>query len=350
MSKTLLSILSAVIILYIVGCSSEEDPVAPEPNDYSQIITDYADEVVVATYHELEEKAGGLKTTIDAFVQSSTQTNLDASCDAWKAARVPWEMSEAFLFGPVAFLSLDPSMDSWPLDQSQLEQVLNSQFELTPEFIRDGLGYSLRGFHTIEFLLFRDGSPRNVADVTQREKEYLSSVSQVLLEDTETLHNEWHDGFRDEFVNAGSSGSRYSSSTQAVQEIIEGIIVIADEVGNGKIGDPYLTKDVLSVESQFSWNSLTDFKNNILSIENAYMGKNPNGIDGTGLDDFIKEINQTLDTRVKQEITAAYNAIDAIPEPFRNNLYADTPILAAIEACNTLLNTFQEDVKPFITN
>jgi uncharacterized iron-regulated protein len=348
MSKKILSILITVIMLIYWGCS-EDKPITPEQNDYSQIITGYADEVVVATYHELEEKAGELKTSVDVFVQNSNQANLDAACDAWRDAREPWEMSEAFLFGPVAFLSLDPSLDSWPLDQAQLQSVLESQFELTPEFIREGLGYSLRGFHTIEYLLFRDGNPRNANDVTQREKEYLSSVTQVLFEDTETLHNEWQNGFRDEFVNAGFSGSRYASQVQALQEIIEGIITIADEVGNGKIGDPYLTKDVQSVESQFSWNSLTDFKDNITGIENAYLGRNPDGVDGTGLDDFVREINQALDTRVKLEIIAAYNAIDAIPEPFRNNLNA-SEIPAAIDACNTIMNTFQEDVKPLITN
>ena len=349
MSKKIITILFALSILVYWGCSDEE-PVTPEQSDYSQTLVSYADNVVVATYHNLEVKASELKTTVDVFFQSSTQDNLNSACEAWRAARVPWELSEGFLFGPVAFLSLDPSLDSWPLDEAQLEEVLNSQFELTSEFIRDGLGYSLRGFHTIEFLLFRDGNPRIVADVTDREKEYLIAVTQVLLEDTETLHQEWDGGFRNEFVNAGSSGSRYTSQVQAVQEIIEGIITIADEVGNGKIGGPYLTKDVLSVESQFSWNSLTDFKNNIISIENAYMGKFPNETDGPGLDDIIKSKNSQLDTRVKQEITDAYNAINGIPEPFRNNLYADAEITAAIEACNTLLNTFLEDVKPLVTN
>ncbi|GIK60178.1 MAG: peptidase M75 [Ignavibacteriota bacterium] len=349
MSKKLLSLLISTILLVNWGCSDDE-PVTPGQNDYTQIITNYADEVVVATYHKLEEKTGELKTAVDLFVQTSNQANLDAVCTAWRDARESWEMSEGFLFGPVAFLSLDPSMDSWPLDQAQLQAVLSSQFDLTPEFIRNGLGYSLRGFHTIEFLIFIDGNPKNAANMTQREKEYLSSVTQVLLEDTETLHNEWHNGFRNEFVKAGSSGSRYASQFQAVQEIIEGIIVIADEVGNGKIGTPYHTKDVQSVESQFSWNSLTDFKNNIISIENSYLGRNPSGIDGVGLDDFIRNINQNLDTRVRQEITDAYNAIDAIPAPFRNNLYADAEITAAINACNTLMNTFLEDVKPLITN
>jgi uncharacterized iron-regulated protein len=151
-------------------------------------------------------------------------------------------------------------------------------------------------------------------------------------------------------VKAGSSGSRYASQLQAVQEIIEGIITIADEVGNGKIAGPYQTKDVLTVESQFSWNSLTDFKNNIKSIENAYMGRNPNGSDGSGLEEMVGELNSSLDSRVKQEITDAYNKIGSIPEPFRNNLNADNQILAAIEACNKLVSTFLQDVKPLFHN
>ncbi|MCK7520662.1 MAG: hypothetical protein MZV64_24685 [Ignavibacteriales bacterium] len=141
-------------------------------------------------------------------------------------------------------------MDSWPLDQVNLQEVLDSQFEFTPEFIRDGLGYSLRGFHTIEYLLFRDGNPRNTADLTQFYEKEVTRVQllkcywkiQKLFTTNGTMDS------RDE-LKSSSSGSRYASQDQAVQEIIEGIREIADEVGNGKIGDPYTTKNVLSVES-----------------------------------------------------------------------------------------------------
>lgn len=350
-------IITTVLLLLITfaGCTEDENgPTDPGGDNnqqtFEQIITDYADQTVVATYLDLMNKATTLNNSVTTFQNSSTQTNLNAASDAWKAAREPWEASESFLFGPVAFLGLDPSMDSWPLDQAQLDEVLNSNFELTPEFIRDGLGVSLRGFHTVEYLLFREGKPRNAGDVTEREKEYLVAVTKVLFEDTETLYNEWANGYRDEYVNAGGSGSRYISQEQALQEIVEGIIVIADEVGNGKISDPFTTKNVLTVESWFSWNSLTDFKNNIVGIENAYTGGYHNGTDGVGLDEFVAEQDSELDARVKAEIKAAYDAIDAIPEPFRNNLNADAQIQASIDACNVVVNTFEKDVKPLIAN
>ena len=61
-----------------------------------------------------------------------------------------------------------------------------------------------------------------------------------------------------------------------VEELMGGVIGIADEVGNGKIGDPLGESvdkaDTTLVESQFSWNSTMDFYNNIISIKNVWNG------------------------------------------------------------------------------
>ena len=349
--KVLLYIFPAIAVLVLSACSKDNTPVEPdEQNDYTNIIAGFADNVALSTYGDLDTKAGALNAAATAYLNTPTQENLNAACEAWKATRAPWESSEAFLFGPVEYLSLDPSMDSWPLDKAQLDEILKSNYELTPEFIKDGLGPTLRGFHTLEYLLFSDGQPRNTADITNREKQYLAAAAQVLADDAHSLHTSWSESFAAEFKNAGKSGSRYNSQVQAVQEMIEGMIGIADEVGNGKISDPYKSKDVLSVESWYSWNSLTDFQNNIRSIENAYTGKYQNGTSTAGLSDFIKAKNPELDTKVKTEITAAITAIDAIPHPFRNNLNANAQIDAAVKACNILMTTLNSEVKAIITN
>lgn len=345
----LLAVLS--LLIFATACDDDDDPVTPdETTDFTQIIADYADQVVVATYNELKTNALALEAAVKSLQSSPTQANVDAAADLWKSAREPWEASEAFLFGPVSFLSLDPSLDSWPLDRAQLDEVLNSSFELTPDFIQEGLGFALRGFHTVEFFLFADGAPRDVSTLSARDLEYLAAATEVLASDASTLYDEWAGGYRDEYVNAGLAGSRYVSQEQAVQEIVEGIIVIADEVGTGKLAGPYGTKNVLEVESWYSWNSLIDFENNILSIQNSYTGGSKFGSNGTGLDTFIAEKNAALDTRVKAEINAAIAAIQAIPSPFRNSLNADTEVQAAIAACGVIVETFENDVKPLISN
>ncbi|MDE7349895.1 MAG: peptidase M75 [Muribaculaceae bacterium] len=135
---------------------------------YQEIVDNYVDAVVVPTYRSLKEKNEALYQTVLKFKNSPSDANFATACNAWLEAREPWEKSEAFLFGPVDALGLDPNMDSWPLDQDNIVQILNSgnydnldwsdgDDDDTIEAVQ-----SVRGFHTLEFLLFKDGQPRKV--------------------------------------------------------------------------------------------------------------------------------------------------------------------------------------------
>jgi uncharacterized iron-regulated protein len=333
----------------VAGCSDSTSP-DPEPDvDFAPALAGYASNVAVATYADLAAKSEALHAAAVAFAAAPTRgSDLQAVADAWVAARVPWEASEAFLFGPAAFLSLDPSLDSWPVDRQQLDEVLNSSFELTPEFLAEGLGPALRGFHTIEYLVFRDGAARDPGDVTPREAEYLVSATRVLADDAGALHAAWSGGFAGEFAGAGASGSRYLTQRDAVLEILEGMIAICDEVANGKIADPYDEQDPELVESQFSFNSLADFADNMRSVRNAYFGGYHLGADGPGLDELVRARSAELDAQLTAQIQAAIDAIGEIPAPFRNNLGASAQIEAAQAAVIAILNTIESGVKPLL--
>lgn len=335
----------------LVSCSDDSSPVDTNSEDYGIYLKDFSQNVAVATYGDMKDKGAALNLAVQAFVADPTnQDKMDAAAQAWVDMRAPWESSEAFLFGPAAFLSLDPSLDSWPVDRQQLDDVLASEFELTADFIAEGLGPALRGYHTVEYLLFRDGSARAVATFTEREREYLAAATQVLADDAATLSDAWSDGFANEFANAGKSGSRYVSQTDAVLEILDGMIGICDEVANGKIADPFDENDSRLVESQFSWNSITDFQNNLRSVQNSYMGGYHNGTDGKGLNEYVASVDAALDTRLQAEIQAAIDAIGNIPHPFRDNLDATAQITAAQTAISTVQETLQNDVVPLFAN
>jgi predicted lipoprotein len=334
------------------ACSDDDGgPTDPEGDvDFGPILTSFAENVVVQTYDALALGAANLLARTEELAAEPSQARLDAAAEAWVETRAPWEAGEAFLFGPAAFLSLDPSLDSWPVDQQQLNSVLASELELSRETVADGLGPALRGFHAAEYLLFREGAPRNVAAVTARELEYLVATAGVLADDANLLRDSWADSYAEQFRNAGQSGSPYVTQRAAVLEIVEGMIAICDEVANGKIADPFDEQDTQLVESQFSWNSLTDFQDNIRSVSNAYTGGFHLGTDGIGLDEFVRETDATLDTRIRAEIEAAIDAIAAIPEPFRDNLDENEKIEAAQEATDDLRNTLELSVKPLVVN
>ncbi len=346
----------AILALFAFsGCGDDSTSGPDVTYDFSATLDDYVEHVVVATYADLRDKSAAMKSAIDAFIADPvSQAKLDAAADLWVQTRKPWESSEAFLFGPAAFLSLDPALDSWPVDRQQLDDVLASNLDLNESAV-DLLGPSVKGFHTIEYLLFRDGQPREVSTVTVREREYLAAVAAILANDCESLWSAWADGYDggpaygEEMRKAGLPGSRYVSQVDAVLEIVEGMVAICDEVANGKIADPFNEQSVSLVESQFSFNSLSDFKDNMRSVRNSYTGEYDSAVDGTGIDQFITARDANVHDALLGQMNESIAAIDAIPEPFRDNLNRATEINVAIAVINDLLQMLEEDLKPLIS-
>ena len=134
------------------------------------IVISYVDEVVLPTYEELVSLNKELNSAVRQLANTPDNAHFEKAAAAWMRARAPWESSEAFLFGPVAELGLDPNMDTWPLDVAALRNKLNSghfdDLDWNGEFDEDdpviSAAMNVRGFHTLEFLLFKNGMPRSI--------------------------------------------------------------------------------------------------------------------------------------------------------------------------------------------
>ncbi len=349
----LLSLFSCLLLVtsFAIGCigcgeDDEDDNGDSEVYDANEILDHYANNVVLAIYTDLDTKAGELLTAVKALEENTTQANLETAQEAWKATRIPWETSEAFLFGPVDTQGLDPALDSWPVDHVNLQSVIDSDNELTVDYV-SGLEVTQKGFHTIEFLLFREGDQRMASDITEREMEYLISSTMNLKDSTFQLQNAWAtpgENFASVVATAGvEDNSVYPSQSAGLQELVNGMITIADEVANGKLSDPYNEENTTKVESQFSFNSIADFQNNIRGIQAVYTG-NYND-DGPGLDDFVSGEDSDLDSRFKSEIMVAIDAIGAIPDPFRDSITENRPTVQnAIDAVETVHQTLKQNI------
>lgn len=136
--------------------------------ELQNIINNYVDNVVIPTYKNLKDKNEALLASVNTLLANPTNNAFANACQAWITAREPWEKSEAFLFGPVDEFGLDPNMDSWPLDQNAIMQIMNSQSWSDLEWVEGDddskveSAQNVRGFHTLEFLLFKDGKARTV--------------------------------------------------------------------------------------------------------------------------------------------------------------------------------------------
>ena len=215
-------------------------------------------------------------------------------------------------------------------------------------------------------MLFLDGEPRDLetSPFAKNELEYLKLVSERMLSDTQDLYNGWLKGLGTSDVPSSYAeamkkhdGSAYSIGNvyQAIELMLNGnngMAGISNEVGSAKITDPVTAwngsnKDatdpnnpgVLAVESWYSWNSLDDYKNNIVSIKNAYFGGrdlDEESASESSLHALTKMINPTLDSLMVVQIDKTIDAINAIGYPFRNNLGDTEHINTATEACADL--------------
>ena len=214
----------------------------------------------------------------------------------WKAARQDWEWSEAFLFGPAGDYAIDPHIDTWPFDRTQFDKYMSKYNPATNDddaaLIDQNIATSqnLTGFHAVEYLIFRNGESRKIADMTADEVYFAQSAAQDLYLSSLKLVSAWGGEVSDaeqalldeaefeskdygaDFINAGQAGSSYSSVALATRQIIAGAQDIIGEVRDSKIGAPATGEDVNYIESPHSYNSIQDFYDNILSCKHALYG------------------------------------------------------------------------------
>ncbi|MCA9678695.1 MAG: peptidase M75, partial [Myxococcales bacterium] len=280
--------------------------------DDADVVADFADQVAVATYVELDRRVGALAAAIADLSEVASVEHFAAAREAWLAAREPWEQGEGFLFGPVDTYGFDPALDSWPVNQADLDAVLASDDAFTPAYIA-GLQETQKGYHTIEYLLFGADRSKTLADLTERELAYLAALGPEVADVTDQLAAAWTDGiqgagpYRDVIATAGDGvNTSYPSRAAAAQQMLAGMIGICDEVANGKIADPYDAHDPTLVESQFSFNSLDDFTDNLISVRNVWRGgSDAAGTTGRGLRDWVDDRDAALAARVDDKLAAA---------------------------------------------
>lgn len=189
---------------------------------------------------------------------------------------------------------------------------------------------------------------------------YMVQVANLLKNDAASLYDSWatsYDGGRSYAdIFKSHNGEGYESAAGCIEEIIDGCIDIASEVGSQKIGEPYRlyiggdpTKALYAVESWYSWHSREDYANNIYSIRNSYLGTTDGTLSANSISSYVASVNAALDTEVKGAIDAAAAAILAIPQPFRNNINSPEA-RAAMDACSDLETLLDQKLKPVFTN
>lgn len=307
-------------------------------------------------------------------VVEGSQAVLDQACADWKVARANWENTEAFLFGAADVYSIDPHTDTWPVAANDLADVLRDEKAMADldNFIKTA-NSGILGYHGLEYVLFRQGQPRKIDQITNLEYNYICAVAKDLYHATATLEAAWdskesnaerlkiakeyvathlaidddgnQEGALEGFQNFGKAFKNpgtgdWETALDATREIISGCQDIIGEVGDSKIGLPYTGEDKTYIESPYAYNSIIDFYDNIVSCKNALYGSmgatTPNE---KSLIYFCKNAgNASLAAQANNVVSKLDNAlamIKAMKAPFAL-YYADASCKVAIDALGDL--------------
>lgn len=310
----------------------------------------------------------------DNSVVTGSQAALDQACIDWKLARANWENTEAFLFGAADVYSIDPHTDTWPVAANDLADVLRDEKAMSnlDNFIKTA-NAGILGYHGLEYVLFRQGQPRKIDQITNLEYNYICAVAKDLYNATSTLEAAWdskesnaerqriakeyvathlaidddgnQEGALDGFQNFGKAFKNpgtgdWETALDATLEIISGCQDIIGEVGDSKIGLPFTGEDATYIESPYAYNSITDFYDNIVSCKNALYGQmgatTPNE---KSLIYFCKNAGNAALTAQANNVTAKLDAalakIKAMKAPFAL-YYSDASSKVAIDALGEL--------------
>lgn len=331
------------------------------PVDQAKLCKTFTERVVEPTYRDMITGNTALLTTIKKFVANPTQDNMDDCADAWLNARAPWERSEAYLFGPVEDFNVDPNIDSWPLEVGSITQIMQ-QANWSALEGDDESSQEIKGYHTLEYLIFNEGQARNIATDAYYKANptnwgiYMQKVAEMLVSETQTLYNKWFVTGDEQYGGLFKTYFCGDTYQNPLGEMIEGCSGIAEEVGNSKIGGPYeqAATDpegaVYQVESWYSWHSRDDYMNNIRGIRFTYIGERSNNYNDYAANSLralvLEKMGADYDKKVTEAIDAAIDAINNIPQPFRSHIRC-TEVYDAMQKCAKLkevLDDMQADL------
>ena len=313
--------------------------------------------VIVPTYTQLADDVEDLEKTLNGLtVNNITQAQIDKACQDFKQARQHWERSEAFLMGAASEFDIDPTIDSWPLNRSLLLNYFNNG--MNDEMLEDA---TILGFHALEFILFRNGQNRKVAELQgndtytnfehitgAQELAYAQTICTLLKQRCFQLQVAWEGetaananrvavvkaaeldyktsnglSYGENLSKAGISGSKSSFPTlkAAIAQVLsddEGsCVAICNEVGTAKIANPFSAGDIAYVESPYSYNSITDFRDNIRSIRNVWLGSTDKTANQYSFHTFFASVkSDKVNQTVESNYVAAIESISNMPAPF----------------------------------
>jgi putative iron-regulated protein len=360
-----------------------------------EVTQHYAD-LALATYEDSLTTATALQNAVATLVASPSDATLEAARDAWKAARVPYQQSEAFRFGNPIVDDWEGRVNAWPLDEGLIDYVStdygNEENQLatlnviaTPKFTLSGteidattitpdlIGGSLHeadgieanvasGYHAIEFLLWGQdlngtnpgAGNRPATDFASgdactngncdRRAAYLQAATALLVADLTEMVDNWD-------ADGPARAAVTADPQTGVLAALTGMGSLSyGELAGERIKLGLMLNDPEEEHDCFSDNTHNSHFYDGLGIRNVYLGTytrtDGSVLQGPSLSELVAAANPAVDSQLTTELDASVAALQAVKDAgdagrtfdtliAPGNAQGETLIMAAVDALVT---------------
>jgi putative iron-regulated protein len=331
---------------------------AQAPAD-ADVLKTYGD-IALAGYEDALTAADALDEAVDVFLAAPTEDNLAKAKDAWKAARIPYQQTEAFRFGNAIVDEWEGRVNAWPLDEGLIDYVDASYgtesdenglytanvianpkitidgvevdaTTITPDFLEDTLQEAggieanvATGYHAIEFLLWgqdlngtgpgagkRPATDYDTANCTNgncdRRGAYLKAASELLVSDLEEMVEDWAEG----------GPARPALADTGISTILTGMGSLSfGEVAGERMKLGLLLHDPEEEHDCFSDNTYISHLYDAVGVQNVYLGhyKRIDGSDvsGPSMSEIIAAKDPALDKEIQGLLADTITRMEAM--------------------------------------
>ena len=328
-----------------------------------EVTQHYAD-MALATYQDSLTTAQALQQAVAALVANPSDETLSAAREAWKAARVPYQQSEAFRFGNPIVDDWEGRVNSWPLDEglidytsadygneenalATLNVIATPKFTLsgkeidattiTPELISgtlheaDGIEANVAsGYHAIEFMLWGQdlngtnpgAGARPYTDYAagdactngncDRRAAYLQSATDLLVSDLTEMVDNWDE-------DGAARAAVLADPQKGILAALTGMGSLSyGELGGERMKLGLMLNDPEEEHDCFSDNTHNSHYYDGLGIQNVYLGQytrvDGSVLQGPALADLVAAADPAVDTQLKAELDASVTALKAVKD------------------------------------
>ena len=334
----------SVLLLAVVACSS--GPTVSR----EEVLVSLAENLMVPTFENVSTEMTELQSSVRAYCSDPNEARLEDAKSDWRDAKQAWMRSRAIAFGPLMDRRSRSYVDWWPVEPERIENTLASRESITSEYIREFLSSTQRGLGAMEYLMFSEGAHESLADPGQPRCEYLVASADVAAEEMEGVVVDWsgaggpEDAYFGEFTGQASSALL---PLAAVSETIRTTIFLLRSIADMQLGSALgmndSEADPEAIRGGPALNGVSDLREQILSMQDAYIGKAGTEDEALGIGSLVRGVSEDADERVRESFQNAIAAIGTLEEPLHETIYSDranaVEVYEALKELQRTLNT-----------